>query len=332
LEAGGFGVAAAGGSGVGFAAAGFGSAASGFGAGAGVGAGFGSAAAGFGGGGGAGFGSAAAGFGGGGGAGFGSAAAGFGGGAGFGSAAAGFGAGAGFAAAGFGFAGVAAAGFGFVAAGVGLGLAAAGLGFVATGLGFAFAGFAARGLGFATGDAVLVDERGARAAPAFGAPTDVGDPDVPARARAFAFALDFAPLGFGRATLARRAAVAGVAVDAGVPGVVGVSSRSWSCSPRRRRPASSAPADTASRAVPTTVSMRSFGFMGMRLELPAAPRIHTVKACAATTAASPQDSASASEAEIRSTAVPSGIRSTPQARPSSGSDSKSRRSPSRNGR
>lgn len=95
---------------------------------------------------------------------------------------------------------------GFVAARVAVGFAAAGF---VRGLGFA-AGFAREvvpGFGFAAGDAVLVDDLGARGSPAAGAPTVRGEPDVPRRV----------------AVLVRLAA-AGVA---GVAGVVGAASVAW---------------------------------------------------------------------------------------------------------
>jgi hypothetical protein len=172
-----------------------------------------------------------------------------------------------------GFAGAAGAAVAFESGAAGLGVAAAaggvaagGFGFAAGGFGVAAAfgsGFAAPGIGFAAGDAVLVDERGARGSPAFGAPTDAGEPDVPRRAAAFAFGFR-ADAGFGRAAFARPAVVGGVAVEAGVPGVRGASSAGLSCSPRRRRPASPAPAETASRAVRATESMMSLGLRAMR--------------------------------------------------------------------
>jgi hypothetical protein len=184
--------------------------------------------------------------------------------------------GVGFAAAGFGFA---AAGFGFVAVGDAVGLATTGFGFAAAGFGLGFAaGFgrdAVPGFGFAAGDAVLVDERGARGSPAAGAPTERGEPEVPRRG-----------------AVVVRLAAAGVA---GVAGVVGASAV-VSCSPRRSRPASPAPADTASRPIPTTESMMSFGLMAMRSRLTAAGGVHTANAGAGSTAASPHAMASASEA------------------------------------
>jgi hypothetical protein len=55
------------------------------------------------------------------------------------------------------------------------------------------------GRGFAAGEAVLVEERGARGSPAAGAPTERGEPEVP-----------------------RRVPVAGRLAAAGVAGVAGV--------------------------------------------------------------------------------------------------------------
>jgi hypothetical protein len=156
-------------------------------------------------------------------------------------------------------------GLGFAAAGVvGLGFAAAGV----VGLGFAAARAVlvalaraaelrrvdvdAAGLGFAAAEAVLVDERGARGAPALGAPTERGEPDVPRR-------VPVPVRGRARvAAAARPVPVGGVAAAAGVPGVVG--GRSVARSPPRSRPT----AETASRPIPTTVSMMSFGLMAMR--------------------------------------------------------------------
>jgi hypothetical protein len=178
---------------------------------------------------------------------------------------------AGFAGAGFGAAGFVAVGDAVGFATAGLGVAAAGLGF---GLGFA-AGFgrdAVPGFGFAAGEAVLVDDRGARGSPAAGAPTERGEPDVPRRG----------------AVLVRFAA-AGVAGVAGVVGACDV----VSSSPRRSRPASPAPADTASRPIPTTESMMSFGLMAMRSRLTAGGGVHTANAGAGSTAASPHAMASA---------------------------------------
>jgi hypothetical protein len=129
---------------------------------------------------------------------------------------------------------------GFAAAGLAVADAAGLAGFLAAG----FGRDAVPGFGFAAGDAVLVEERGARGAPATGAPTLLGEPDVDRRAPA----------------PGRRAAAAGVA---GVAGVVGASFVA-SSSLRRSRPASPAPADTASRPIPTTESMMSFGLMAMR--------------------------------------------------------------------
>jgi hypothetical protein len=131
---------------------------------------------------------------------------------------------------------------GLVAVADAAGFAAVAVGFAAAGFGLA-AGFgrdAVPGFGVAARVAVLVDERGARGRPAAGAPTELGDPD-----------------GVRRAAVPVRAA--GVA---GVAGVVGAS-LVVSCSPRRSRPASPAPADTASRPIPTTESMMSFGLMAM---------------------------------------------------------------------
>jgi hypothetical protein len=109
----------------------------------------------------------------------------------------------------------------------------------------------AAGFGFAAAEAVLVDERGARGAPALGAPTERGEPDVPRRV----------PVR-GRARVAaaaRPAPVGGVAAAAGVPGVVGGFSVAWSSC--RSSPM---PAETAPRLSPTTESMMSFGLMPMR--------------------------------------------------------------------
>src|SRR5439155_7302947 len=111
---------------------------------------------------------------------------------------------------------------------------------------------AAAGFGFAAGDAVLVADRGAFGSPAFGAPTERGEPDVPRRA----------PVpGFGRARVAAAAArpeaVGAVAVATGVAGVVG--GRSVGPSWCRSLPASPAPADTAARPMPTTAPMMSLG-------------------------------------------------------------------------
>jgi hypothetical protein len=93
-----------------------------------------------------------------------------------------------------------------------------------------------------------------------------------------------------------RLAAAGVA---GVAGVVGAS-EVVSCS-RRSRPASPAPADTASRPIPTTESMMSFGLMAMRSRLTATRGVHTANAGTGSGAASPQAMARASEAATRST-------------------------------
>ncbi|HET8758392.1 MAG TPA: hypothetical protein VFM58_20400 [Solirubrobacteraceae bacterium] len=128
-------------------------------------------------------------------------------------------------------------------------------------------------------------------APGFGAPTVDGEPDG-------------------------RRAVPGVDPAAGVAGVVGAASRRSA----RKRLASPVPRVTASRPSSTAVSMMLFGLSAMRGVLPTPRGGYTARTGAGITAASPQAMASASEAEMFVRNVPSVSRSSPQARPSAGSE------------
>lgn len=149
--------------------------------------------------------------------------------------------------------------------------------------------------GVAAGLAVrlgAVADFGPRGLPGFAAPTVDGEPLV---AR-------------------ERIAVDGVVFAAGVPGVEG---GAVGLSSPRRRSAASTPRLTADLPRSTAVSMSCFGLMAMAAILPVPTAVYT--GCSTM---SPQASATASDARRRASTVPSGSRSSPQARARSGAESK----------